>query len=68
MTGPIYGSKAQHIANRVGSEIFSLAGKKLFDVDTSGNLLNPLTKKIEGHLRPAGEMPPEASMDNIFKQ
>lgn len=66
MDGPIYGSKAQEIGYRRGMEIFNLKHEKIFDVDLSGNLIDPITKKIRGHLQPAGAMPPDKSLDDLF--
>lgn len=66
MDGPIYGSKAQQIGYRRGIEVFSLKHEKIFDVDSSGNLIDPFTKMVRGHLQPAGAVPPDKSLDDIF--
>jgi len=67
MNGPIYGSKAQEIGYRQGMEVFNLRKEKLFDIDLSGNLIDPITKKIAGHLQPVdASIPKEKSLDHLF--
>ena len=69
MDGYIYGSIGQCIGYRRGTELFNWEDQKIFDVDVSGNLISPLTKKIEGHLQPFHPaIPHEKSLDHFFRR
>ena len=64
---PIYGSKGQQIGYRRGSEVFNLEGKKHFNVDTSGKLIDPKTGSTAGYLQPPGAVAPDRSLDRLFE-
>ena len=64
----IRGSKGQQIGYRRGMEAFNLDDKKIFDIDLSGNLIDPITKTIKGHLRPTYTTTlSDSSLDRLFE-
>jgi hypothetical protein len=68
MDGFIWDSRGQHAGYLRGMEAFNLGDEKLYDVDGSGNLVDPRTKEIRGHLQPLHpSLPPDKSADTLFR-
>jgi hypothetical protein len=59
MNEPIFDNEGRQVATRIGTEVVSLNGKRRYDVDPNGNLLDKLTHAIVGHLIPAGKYLPD---------
>ncbi|HTS40414.1 MAG TPA: hypothetical protein VMH84_07730 [Xanthobacteraceae bacterium] len=69
MSDPIFDNLGNQIAQRVGSEAVSLDGKKAYDIDANGNLLDKETRKVVGHLIPSGKFLPDgrpSPTQNLF--
>lgn len=58
MYAPIFDNTGKQVATRSGMKVTSIDGRKTYDVDHSGNLLNN-AGTIVGHLIPAGQYLPD---------
>ncbi len=59
MDGPIFDNEGRYVATRHGMEATSADGKKSYEIDVNGNLLEKSSKQIVGHLIPSGEYLPD---------
>jgi hypothetical protein len=59
MSDPIFDNNGKHIARRIGNEVVSPDGKKSYDVDRVGNLVDKKSGAIVAHLIPVGQCLPD---------